>query len=116
MLPTRMFPFRVQIQQYLPAHGVDGHGHTHRVKHKDVCYLSFVNLSDFVHTEIWASQFPPLGLLLILTKVVCFMHGDKQKASCATSLRIQISNFLSILLSTSDILFHMSSIATQLQL
>ena len=54
-------------------------------KHKDACYSSFVNLTidilyniydltNFVHTEIWASV-SPLGFLLILTEVVCFMHG-----------------------------------------
>ena len=27
--------------------------------HEDTCYSSFVNLIDFVHTEILASQFSP---------------------------------------------------------
>ena len=42
------------------------------------------------------------------------MHGDEQKDSCVTSLHYQIVTFLSIFLSASDILFHISSIATQL--
>ena len=62
MVPTWMFPFWVQIQQYLPTHDVDGC--THWVK----CYSSFVNLTDFIRTEIWASQFSPLGILINLNK------------------------------------------------
>ena len=94
-----MFPFRVQIQQYFIARDVNGCVHW---ENDDTGYLSFVNVTDFVCTAPLDS---PLGCLLILTKVTCFMHGNEQKDSSETSLRYQIATSLSISLSASDISF-----------
>ena len=58
--------------------------------------LRVYDLTAFVRTEIWASKFSPLGILINLNKGRIFNAscGDEQKDSCATSLRIQIAIFL----------------------
>ena len=50
--------------------------------------LRVYDLTAFVRTEIWASKFSPLGILINLNKGRIFNAscGDEQKDSCATSL------------------------------